>query len=145
MEQAFSKDWQASYFEASQELFNEMIAWRSSLPGECPEGVFPFQSRLGIELIWVVGDAKNYSGDPYSTDCIYFDPFSPVTNPDLWNRQVMELALQNLVPGGKLCSYCVASKIRKRLEEVGLTYAASRARSAGREKSWLPPNRNNRN
>lgn len=53
-------------------------------------------------------------------DAIYFDPFSPETNPDLWTSTVFCRASELLRPGGKLTSYCVKSVVRRALQTCGL-------------------------
>lgn len=52
-------------------------------------------------------------------DAIYFDPFDPATNPELWTLETLRGMYQRLVPGGRLTSYCVKSDVRRRLMETG--------------------------
>lgn len=51
---------------------------------------------------------------------IYFDPFSPQTSPELWQREVYARATNRLVSGGTFTSYCVKSDVRRDLEAIGL-------------------------
>lgn len=65
---------------------------------------------------------SNHSGHDEQSiycDAIYFDPFSPDTNPDLWTAEVFDYARQRLEPHGKLVSYCVKGSVRRTLEGVG--------------------------
>ena len=119
MKRAFPEEWQIQNLEACQGLFDEMISWRRSLPDSCPNGEYRFRSQRGTELVWIIGDATRYSGEPESTHCVYFDPFSPKTNPDLWSIPVLRSAFQSLVVDGRFCSYSVASPVRKMLTEIG--------------------------
>ena len=55
-----------------------------------------------------------------SFDAIYFDPFDPVTNPDLWSVDVMRQMAQRLRPGGRLATYCVRRSVRDAMTAAGL-------------------------
>lgn len=50
---------------------------------------------------------------------VYFDPFSPEVNPNLWQPRVLQNAYSWLEPGGSFTSYCVKSSVRKDLEQIG--------------------------
>jgi tRNA U34 5-methylaminomethyl-2-thiouridine-forming methyltransferase MnmC len=52
-------------------------------------------------------------------DAVYFDAFSPETNPCLWTESIMKQMFEILRPGGTLTSYCVKSVVRKTLQSVG--------------------------
>lgn len=64
-------------------------------------------------------DAATWSnvGEPF--DAIYFDPFSPESNPTLWGEQVLLAMRRCLSAEGRLVSYCVNRKVRDTLESVG--------------------------
>ncbi|MCA9134786.1 MAG: hypothetical protein KDA45_16575, partial [Planctomycetales bacterium] len=53
-------------------------------------------------------------------NAIYFDPFSPETNPELWTESVFRQAADALAPGGSFTSYCVKSAVRRQLQAAGL-------------------------
>lgn len=57
---------------------------------------------------------------PTAYDAIYFDPFSPQTNPELWTSEVFSVAAAALRPGGVLTSYCVKSSVRRALQQCGM-------------------------
>ena len=63
-------------------------------------------SRLGSELVDGI-------------QAVYFDPFSPEVNPELWQIEVLRNTYNWLDPGGSFTSYCVKSRVRKDLERVG--------------------------
>ncbi len=86
-----------------------------------------------VELRLWLGDARDWSPPTAalavqaadkpcldSFDAIYFDPFSPESNPELWTAEVFEVAARGLRPGGLLTSYCVKSAVRKALHQCGL-------------------------
>ena len=105
---------------AAQRLIPKLAQWRSSLPEEVVEGTYRATITEHVELEVVVGDACNYrAGNGDSFDAVYFDPFSPATNPLLWTREVYEVAMNSLRPGGALVSYCVKSAVRHDLEALG--------------------------
>lgn len=68
-----------------------------------------------------LGNATQYS--PHQSterfDTIYFDAFSPKTNPDLWTPEVLSAAYNSLRDNGTLVTYCVNSAVRKLVSEVG--------------------------
>ena len=52
---------------------------------------------------------------------VYFDPFSPASNPELWELPMLARMHELLEEGGRLVSYCVSSEVRRRLQSVGFT------------------------
>jgi tRNA U34 5-methylaminomethyl-2-thiouridine-forming methyltransferase MnmC len=52
-------------------------------------------------------------------DAIYFDPFSPDSNPELWTTKIFQQAHSFLKPTGRLVSYCVKSSVRRELAACG--------------------------
>jgi len=52
-------------------------------------------------------------------DSVYFDPFSPETNPELWTHDLLSVMHQLLHPPGKLTSYCVKGSVRRNLGDIG--------------------------
>lgn len=58
----------------------------------------------------------NFS-DPY--DVVYFDAFSPVTQPELWTEEVFEKLFNHMNNGGILTTYCAKGIVRRTLQKVG--------------------------
>lgn len=89
----------------------------------------PLSISLGnyCQLHLILGDAtelrinRDYPELCSQVDAVYFDAFSPETNPQLWSSLVLREMHQMLVPGGSLTSYCVKSAVRKTMEEVGFS------------------------
>ncbi len=52
-------------------------------------------------------------------DAIYFDAFSPATNPELWNEDLFARVRTQLRHGGKLVSYCVSGAVRRAFQNAG--------------------------
>ena len=52
-------------------------------------------------------------------DLMYYDAFSPKTQPELWSIEAMEHCAKLLKPGGKLLTYCAQGQFRRNLKEAG--------------------------
>ncbi|MEM8911331.1 MAG: tRNA (5-methylaminomethyl-2-thiouridine)(34)-methyltransferase MnmD [Planctomycetota bacterium] len=52
-------------------------------------------------------------------ETVYFDPFDPATNPELWTTTVFAGLHRCLRPGGRLVSYCVKRQVQRDLTSVG--------------------------
>lgn len=52
-------------------------------------------------------------------DLIYFDAFSPATQPEMWEIPVFEHCLNALVPGGALVTYCAKGRVRRNMLSAG--------------------------
>jgi tRNA U34 5-methylaminomethyl-2-thiouridine-forming methyltransferase MnmC len=80
-----------------------------------------------VEVHLLVGDALDFciAHTPREMldrfHCVYFDPFSPDTNPELWTTEVLSTMGRILLPMGSLTSYCVKGDIRRMLQQIGFT------------------------
>lgn len=52
-------------------------------------------------------------------DTVYFDPFDPQSNPELWTEDVFADVARCMRPGGRLVTYCVKGEIRRRMVAAG--------------------------
>ncbi len=79
-----------------------------------------------VKLRLALGDARSCDFavkmgiSPDSFDAVYFDPFSPESNPGMWSDDVISSAANSLHSSGKLTSYCVKGSVRKSFEKAGL-------------------------
>ena len=74
--------------------------------------------NLHVEV--VMEDLRDWSCTQENTfDAVYFDPFAPDSNPELWTLEVFQKMHALLLPGGSLTTYCVNRRIRDRLCESG--------------------------
>ncbi len=80
------------------------------------------QVAPGNTLQVVQGDGRTWlrSMPAAPFDAIYFDAFSPATNPELWEEELFAAARQMLKPNGRLVSYCVNGAVRRALQNAGL-------------------------
>lgn len=100
------------------------------------EKAFQLSEFTTVHLL--VGDAANLPkkcsdrslNERFSA--VYFDPFSPETNPDLWTEEVLSNMYQILQEGGALTSYCVKGRIRQLLQNVGFVVRKSPGPNGGK-------------
>ena len=52
-------------------------------------------------------------------DLIFFDAFSPATQPELWTTSIFRPIADHCHPGGLIVTYCAKGAVRRILEEVG--------------------------
>ena len=52
-------------------------------------------------------------------DLVYFDAFSPVTQPHLWSDAVFEKIYASMLPGAVLTTYCAKGEVRRTMQRAG--------------------------
>ena len=52
-------------------------------------------------------------------DCIYFDAFGPMAQPDMWSEEIFVKMYNVLQPGGILVTYCAKGLVRRTMKTVG--------------------------
>lgn len=52
---------------------------------------------------------------------VYWDAFSPDTQPELWSKEVFSKITHQLLPNGALSTYSAKGDVKRALREVGLT------------------------
>lgn len=57
-------------------------------------------------------------------DIIYFDAFSPTSQPELWTAGIFQLMYDSLKPNGILVSYCAKGIVKRTLKSVGFKVEA---------------------
>ena len=68
----------------------------------------------------LVGDARETIHDVATkVDVVFFDPFSPKKQPELWTVDVFKAIKQRMRPGGVLATYSCAKVVRENLEKAG--------------------------
>ncbi|MBN2610767.1 MAG: tRNA (5-methylaminomethyl-2-thiouridine)(34)-methyltransferase MnmD [Bacteroidales bacterium] len=56
---------------------------------------------------------------PQDIGVVYYDAFSPATQPELWSFDIFERLHQKMQPGALLTTYCVKGEIKRILRSVG--------------------------
>ena len=105
----------------AREIEQSWLGFRAAISDQIrPQEVqHDFGSDVGLELF--LGNASHCSTERWreSFDIVYFDPFSPKTNPELWAEPVLRNAWMALRQGGVLTSYCVKAEVRNTLSQIG--------------------------
>ena len=52
-------------------------------------------------------------------DIIYYDAFSPSSQPELWTEEIFSKMYHLLYPGGILTTYCAKGQVKRNLKNVG--------------------------
>ena len=119
----------------SQEEFQSLAALQHALGNELRElkpgasGRVRWQLSEFVELRLTLGDIRHLTTSPAASleidacHAVYFDPFSPESNPELWSLAVLRQAYDLLTPAGRLTSYCVKSQVRRTLTQCGFQVA----------------------
>lgn len=58
-----------------------------------------------------------YKPDLY--DIVYFDAFSPVTQPELWTKEIFDKVWYSMKRGGVLTTYCAKGEVRRNMKAAG--------------------------
>ena len=105
-------------------LADRFVGFRDTIGRRVPDGVYFWtseshgESAIHVELH--IGDVRE---EPFPHrdcyDAIYFDPFAPASNPDLWQLGFFEKMHTILVPGGRLTTYCCSRVVRDRMKAAG--------------------------
>jgi tRNA U34 5-methylaminomethyl-2-thiouridine-forming methyltransferase MnmC len=54
-------------------------------------------------------------------DCIFFDAFHPVIQPELWTEDIFIDLYRITAPGGCLVTYCAQGEVRRSMQKAGYT------------------------
>jgi len=112
--------WLEECSDHANAIYEQFLDFRRSL-GDVSLGEFEWTVEPDISLRLMLGDATSIDPKRYSSkfDAVYFDAFSPQTNPELWTHEVLTVAEELLAPGGRLVTYCVNSHVRKLMSDCG--------------------------
>ena len=93
-----------------------------------------FQWKPGKEQVVEVhcADALKWHYEGEKFDAIYFDPFAPDTNSDLWQSPMLEVMYNLMNKEGRFVTYCVKRDVRDRLTAVGFKVAKMRGPQGGK-------------
>lgn len=102
------------------ELAVSFFRWRRSLGVRPKPDLYRWSVSSEHEVFVTVGDLQDERTDPQTKfDAIYFDPFSPQENPELWQPNVFARMFAMLADEGKFVTYCVKSDVRRQMTKVG--------------------------
>ncbi|MBR9690338.1 hypothetical protein GOV08_01500 [Candidatus Woesearchaeota archaeon] len=73
-----------------------------------------------IKINIVLGNAKKTIKDfKEEFDAVFFDPFSPKKQPEMWTKEVFSDIFKTMKKGGVLTTYSCASFVRKNMKAAG--------------------------
>lgn len=78
-----------------------------------------------IKLCLLFDDAKNIERLQASADAWFLDGFSPASNPEMWNSEIIEKISRMTKPGGTFATFTSASDVRAAFERNGFTITRS--------------------
>ncbi|HLN53019.1 MAG TPA: tRNA (5-methylaminomethyl-2-thiouridine)(34)-methyltransferase MnmD [Lentimicrobium sp.] len=62
---------------------------------------------------------QQYSANNQLFDLVYFDAFSPATQPELWDGSIFRKLYSIMNPGGVLVTYCSKGSVRRSMQQEG--------------------------
>jgi tRNA U34 5-methylaminomethyl-2-thiouridine-forming methyltransferase MnmC len=96
--------------------------WEATfLPFRCIASQHKITDDKGNQISVLLGDALEtmYTLEESAFDRIFFDPFSPKKQPEMWTEEVFLQMFNSLKPEGKLSTYSCAALVRKNLKKAG--------------------------
>lgn len=109
------------------------LDWRQSLGRVPPRGVYRWQPGMRQRVTIHHTDALTWTRDRSAVfDAIYFDPFAPDTNPDIWQPRFLADMYEALDKRGRLVTYCVNRRVRESFESVGFRVRRVRGPQGGK-------------
>jgi tRNA U34 5-methylaminomethyl-2-thiouridine-forming methyltransferase MnmC len=64
-------------------------------------------------------DFASFEYTPELYDVVYFDAFSPVTQPELWTKEIFDKVWYSMKRGGVLSTYCAKGEVRRNMKAAG--------------------------
>ena len=109
----------AGFMQTLAWIVEEYLEYRRQLPSDVRgRQVLRIGDHVELEL-WI-GDGRSFPfSDCPPLDAVYFDPFSPESNPELWSDAIFRQLFSSLADSGTLTSYCVKGSVRRALASVG--------------------------
>lgn len=93
----------------------ELLQQLHCAPWELPSAITP-----NFTLYKEVMDFKDFKANTNSYDIVYFDAFSPSTQPELWSKEIFSEVVKSMAPGAILATYCARGIVKTALRELGL-------------------------
>lgn len=114
-------------------IAHEFLQWRESLGQQLAPGVYRWQAGPHQSVRVCHCDARRWAVDATETyDAIYFDPFSPAVNRELWEPEFLSQVYSMLNVDGRLVTYCVNRTVRDDFASVGFHVAKVRGPIGGK-------------
>ncbi len=102
------------------ELGDRYLAWREKCGSTPDPGSYRWQYTQDISVSIHHHDARQFRFEgAVAFDAIYFDPFAPSVNHDLWTPEFLGRMHGLLRSGGHLVTYCVNRRVKDALQCCG--------------------------
>lgn len=103
-----------------RDLVDRYLDWRNQIPDNPTDGCYRWQVDPHCKVIIHIGTALRWApNDQNRYDAIYFDPFDPSVDADLWSPKMLQRMHDALALDGRLVSYCVKRSVRDTLRACG--------------------------
>ncbi|KQC04275.1 MAG: hypothetical protein APR54_02100 [Candidatus Cloacimonas sp. SDB] len=102
------------FLEVPEEINPEFVSFRDLAEK------FEIKDRNNNLIKLIMGDALQ-TIDQLSAnyfDRVFFDPFSPGKQPEMWSEEIFKKIYKKLKPGGRISTYSCARWIRKNMEKA---------------------------
>jgi len=73
-----------------------------------------------FQLKKIQGDALRFESSQMF-DLVFFDAFSPESQPEMWTKQIFEKLYLSMYKGGILTTYCAKGIVKRTLKEIGFS------------------------
>jgi tRNA U34 5-methylaminomethyl-2-thiouridine-forming methyltransferase MnmC len=114
-------------------IATQFLNWRESLGEQVPPGVHRWQPGPNQNVAVCHQDARLWAVDATQTyDAIYFDPFAPDVNGELWRTEFLARMYSLMSNDGCLVTYCVSRKVRDDFTSVGFSVKRVRGPEGGK-------------
>ncbi len=103
-------------------LLDGFLRWRSGLSDPAPRGTLIWRPTANQRVTIEHRDATAWAraADEHTQfDAIYFDPFAPEQNAELWQTSFLHYMHRTLKPNTTLVTYCVSRAVREAMQAAG--------------------------
>ena len=105
-------------------ILGEYLDWYENCCLDVSGTTHRWEYRPDIKVTIHHCDARQLQLDKSGVfDAIYFDPFAPAVNQDLWTEEFLGRMWELLQVGGRLVTYCVNRRVKDTLNAAGFEIA----------------------
>jgi tRNA U34 5-methylaminomethyl-2-thiouridine-forming methyltransferase MnmC len=105
----------------NRDLAESFLEFRERLPPRVDEGTYRWSAGDQQTVTIHVCDAITYRfDDSQKFDAVYFDPFAPQSNAQLWQADLFSRLSRVMQVDGRLVTYCVSRQVREAMTTAGL-------------------------
>ncbi len=129
-------------FLADPSIAERFVDWRASIHHAAIGGTYHWSPHEGIHVAVCHVDALDWPQQSAGQfHAIYFDPFAPDVNPELWNADFLSRMRDLLTVDGRLVTYCVNRRVREQFELAGFDVQRVRGPLGGKREVLIATTR----